>query len=307
MNIAKDLKGATQKSQFAQGNEPPVQQQSPPGLESEMNPKPVYDQLPTPDGGYQPYLAAGKLKGKKAIITGGDSGIGRAVAVLYAMEGADVAIGYLPVEQTDAEETQRLVQSHGRKCLLIPGDLTKKEECKRLVAQAIEGLGGVNILVNNCAYQMEVDTIEELDEDQWDKTFKTNIYSYFYMAKYTVPHLKAGDSIINTSSINHYIGKPNLLDYTSTKGAIIAFTRALSNQVVGKGIRVNAVCPGPVWTPLVVATMTKKDLSSFASTPMGRAGQPSEIATCFVFFASADGAMLSGQTLHPNGGTVTGS
>lgn len=307
MNIGKGLKGAAQKSQFAQGNEPPVQQQSPPGLESEMHPRPVYDQLPTADGGYQPYRPAGKLIGKKAIITGGDSGIGRAVAVLYAMEGADVAIGYLPVEQTDAEETQRLVQSHGRKCLLIPGDLTQKEECRRLVDQAIAELGGVNILVNNCAYQMEVDTIEELSEDQWDHTFKVNIYSYFYMAKYVMPHLKFGDSIINTSSINHYKGKPNLLDYTSTKGAIIAFTRALSNQVISKGIRVNAVCPGPVWTPLVVATMTKEDLDSFASTPMGRASQPSEIATCYVFFASADGASLAGQTLHPNGGTVTGS
>lgn len=307
MNIAKELKGATSKSQFEQGHEHPVQQQSPPGLESEMNPRPVYDQLPTPDGGFQPYRAAGKLIGKKALITGGDSGIGRSTAILFAMEGADVAIGYLPVEQTDAEETQKLVQKHGRKCLLIPGDLTRKEECQRLVTQAIEGLGGVNILVNNCAYQMEVDTIEELSEDQWDKTFKTNIYSYFYMAKYTVPHLKSGDAIINVASINHYVGKPNLLDYTSTKGAIVAFTRALSNQIAGRGIRVNATAPGPVWTPLVVTTMTKEDLNNFGtSTPLGRAGQPSEVATCHVFLASADSSMISGSTLHPNGGTITG-
>lgn len=293
-----------QPSQFAQGHEPPIQHDHPPGLEKDMNPRPVYDKLPTEDGGYQPYKAAGKLKGKKALITGGDSGIGRSIAVLFAMEGADSAIGYLQQEEDDAQETKRAVESHGQKCHLFQVDVSTAPACKKFVEDAVSALGGLNIVVNNAAYQMEVDSIVDLPEEQWDHTFKVNIYAYFWIAKYAVPHLKAGDTVINNASINHYIGKPNLLDYSSTKGAIVAFTRALSNQLCGKGIRVNAVAPGPVWTPLVISTMVTADLDKFASTPLGRAAQPSEIATNFVFLASLDSSMISGQTLHPNGGNV---
>ncbi|KAI5848595.1 hypothetical protein DFP73DRAFT_492652 [Morchella snyderi] len=301
-NIAKKM--TSSDSQFKTGHQPPIQHQSPPGLESAMNPQPVYNQLPTPDGGYQLYKPAGKLLGKKALITGGDSGIGRSVAVLYAMEGADSAIVYLPGEESDAQETKRLVEVYGRKCVLFPTDLTVAENCKRVVAQTVEALGGINILVNNAGTQLAQESIADISDEQWDFTFKSNIYSMFYLSKYSLPHLSSGDTIINNGSINHYIGKPNLLDYTSTKGAIIAFTRSLSNQLCGKGIRVNAVAPGPIWTPLVVATMTSEDLDGFHSTPMGRAGQPSEVATCFVFLASADSSFISGQTLHPNGGSV---
>jgi len=292
--------------QFAQGHEPPIQHDKLPGIEKDMNPRPVYDQLPTEDGGYQPYKAAGKLKGKKALITGGDSGIGRSIAVLYAMEGADSAIAYLAEEEVDAQETKKAVEAHGAKCHLFQTNLTTHEAAKKLVDDAVEALGGLNILVNNCAYQFEIESIDDLSLEQWEHTFKVNMFSYFWMAKFALPHMKRGDVIINNASINHYVGKPNLLDYSSTKGGIIAFTRALSNQIIGKGIRVNAVAPGPVWTPLVIATMTTEDLDGFAGTPMGRPSQPSEIATCFVFLASADSSSISGSVLHPNGGTITG-
>ncbi|KAF6741690.1 hypothetical protein DFP72DRAFT_1023872 [Ephemerocybe angulata] len=294
-----------ERSQFSQGHRPPIQHEELPGLEREMNPRPVYDKLPTPTGGYELYKAAGKLAGKKALITGGDSGIGRAVAVLYAMEGADSAIAYLPEEKADAEETKQTVEGYGAKCHLIECDVTSAENCRRLADEALKRLGGrVNILVNNAAYQMEVEKIEDLPEEQWDKTFKTNIYPFFWLSKYLVPQMQSGDTIVNNASVNHYVGKPNLLDYSSTKGAIVAFTRALSNQLVGRNIRVNAVAPGPVWTPLVISTMTTEHLDKFGSTPLGRPAQPSEIATCFVFLASSDSSMISGQTLHPNGGRI---
>ncbi|KAI5857941.1 hypothetical protein BZA05DRAFT_385337 [Tricharina praecox] len=291
-------------SQFKKGHEPPIQHDTAPGLEKDMNPRPVYNKLPTADGGYELYKAAGKLAGKKALITGGDSGIGRAIAVLFAMEGADSAITYLPQEIEDAQETKKLVEGCGAKCFLFEADISTAQACRKLVDDVLKQMGRVNVLVNNAAYQMEVESITDLSEEQWDYTFKTNVYSFFWISKYIVPQLKSGDTIINNASINHYIGKPNLLDYSSTKGAIVAFTRALSNQLCGKGIRVNCVAPGPVWTPLVISTMTTEDLDSFGSTPMGRPGQPSEIATCFVFLASSDSSMISGQTLHPNGGSI---
>ncbi|KAF1975992.1 short-chain dehydrogenase/reductase-like protein SDR [Bimuria novae-zelandiae CBS 107.79] len=294
---------ASDKGQFESGFQPEVQHQDVPGLESKMNPKPHYDTLPTPDGGAQLYKAAGKLEGKKAIITGGDSGIGRSTAILFAMEGADVFIAYLPQEDEDAQVTKQLVEKKGRKCYLHPTDLTDRGNCEKLVAEAVKQLGGIDILVNNAAYQMMVEDIKDLKEEQWIHTFNTNIHPYFYLAKYSLPHMKPGSTIINNASINAYIGRPDLLDYTSTKGAVIAFTRGLSNQYVSKGIRVNAVAPGPVWTPLIPATMNDEAIKQFTA-PIGRPSQPSEIATCFVFLASPDSSSISGQTIHANGGTI---
>ncbi|KKA19855.1 Oxidoreductase, short-chain dehydrogenase/reductase family [Rasamsonia emersonii CBS 393.64] len=209
------------------------------------DPKPVSDHLPTDDGGYQLYKAAGKLKGKRAIITGGDSGIGRAIAILFAMEGASSLIVYLPQEEKDAQETKKKVEEHGCECHLLAIDIRKKENCKTVVDTALRNLGGIDILVNNAAFQNMVQDIQDITEEQWERTFDTNIHPFFYLAKYTLPHLKSGSTIINCSSVNHYIGRGDLLDYTSTKGAIVAFTRGLSNQQIHKGIRVNCVCPGP--------------------------------------------------------------
>lgn len=268
------------------------------------NPKPLFDEIPTDDGISQLYKAAGKLEGKKAIITGGDSGIGRATAILFAMEGADSLIAYLPEEEDDAQETKRRVEGYGRQCHLIPTDLTDPQNCERVVDKAVDIFGGkIDILFNNAAYQMMVEDIKDLSGDQWVHTFNTNIHPFFYLSKYALPQMKRGSTIINNASINAYIGRPDLLDYTSTKGAIVSFTRGLSNQQIGKGIRVNAIAPGPVWTPLIPATMTEAAQKQFTS-PMGRPAQPSEIATCVVFLASADSSFVSGQTIHCNGGTV---
>lgn len=260
--------------------------------------------MPTPDGGYQLYKAAGKLQGKTALITGGDSGIGRATAILFAMEGAEaVMIAYLPEEQDDAEDTKKKIEQHGTKCHLVPTDLTKQENCEMLVKKAIESLGKVNILFNNAAFQMMQKDISDISAEQWYKTFNTNIHPFFHLSKGLLPQMKRGDTIINNASINAYIGRPDLLDYTTTKGAIVSFTRGLANQQMSKGVRVNAIAPGPVWTPLIPATMDKDAQDEFTS-PMGRPGQPSEMATCVVFLASADSSMISGQTLHPNGGVI---
>lgn len=220
------------------------------------------------------------------------------------MEGADSYIAYLPEEESDAQETKKLVEKYGRKCHLHATDLTDKKNCKEVAQKALDAFGGrVNVLVNNHAFQMMRENIEDLSEEQWEKTFNTNIHPFFYLSKYIIPHMKYGDTIINNASINAYIGRPDLLDYTSTKGAIVSFTRGLSNQYVSKGIRVNAVAPGPVWTPLIPATMSKEAQEQFTA-PMGRPSQPSEIATVFVFLASTDSMSISGQTIHPNGGTV---
>ena len=266
-------------------------------------PDPQSNTIPTEDQGYQTYRAAGKLEGKKALITGGDSGIGRAVAVLFAMEGAESTIVYLPQEESDAKQTQKEVEAKNGKCHIVSGDLRSRETCQKVVDQAIKSMGRINILVNNAAFQNMVEDIADLEYDQWIKTFDTNIHPFFFLSKMVLPQMKSGDTIINNASVNPYIGRPDLLDYTSTKGAIVAFTRGLSNQQISKGIRVNAVCPGPIWTPLIPATMNEKAQEQFTS-PMGRPGQPSEVATCFVFLASQDSSFISGQSLHPNGGTI---
>ncbi|KAK3945273.1 putative oxidoreductase [Diplogelasinospora grovesii] len=293
------------KAQFETGHKAPVSHQGFPGKEHEMpDPKPLYDEIPTEDGKSQKYRAAGKLQGKNAIITGGDSGIGRATAILFAMEGASSLITYLPDEEKDAQETKRLVEGYGQKCHLLATDLTQRENCKKVVDEAVKVFNGqIDILFNNAAFQMMVEEIKDLPEDQWVHTFNTNIHPYFYLAKYVLPHMKRGSTIINNASINAYIGRPDLLDYTSTKGAIVSFTRGLSNQQLSKGIRVNAVAPGPVWTPLIPSTMSEDAQKQFTA-PMGRPAQPSEIATCIVFLASTDSSCISGQTIHCNGGTV---
>jgi len=294
---------SSDQSQFDTGFQPPVSYQKAPGAQNVLDPQPVSEHVPTEDGGYQLYKAAGKLKGKKALITGGDSGIGRATAILFAMEGADSFIVYLDEEEKDAQQTKERVEHYGQKCYLYPTNLKKQENCKKVVEEALKQMGGINILFNNAAYQMNIDTILDLTEEQWIHTFDTNIHPFFYLSKYTLPHMKKGDTIINNASVNAYVGRPDLLDYTSTKGAIVSFTRGLANQFVAKGIRVNAVAPGPVWTPLVPATMGEESQKTFTS-PMGRPGQPSEIATCVVFLASTDSSQICGQTIHCNGGVI---
>ncbi|ETN39486.1 uncharacterized protein HMPREF1541_05711 [Cyphellophora europaea CBS 101466] len=305
MEAAKNVaKAATSsESQFESGHKVPITHQDKPGLQQNLPVKPASTQLPREDGGYQTYRAAGKLKGKNALITGGDSGIGRAVAILFGMEGANVTIGYLPDEEDDAQETKQRVEQTGAQCYLFATDLRSQENCQKLVDFTLEKMKRVNILINNAAFQQVIYGIDKLSYDQWHKTFDTNIHPYFYLAKMLLPQMEAGDTIVNNGSINAYIGRPDLLDYTTTKGAITSFTRGLANQFVDKGIRVNQVCPGPVWTPLVPATMTKEAQDGFTS-PMGRPGQPSEIATCFVFLASQDSSLITGQSLHPNGGVV---
>jgi len=253
------------------------------------------------------YRPAGKLEGKVALITGGDSGIGRAVAVMYAREGADVAIVFLPEEQSDAEETREAIESAGRRTLLIPGDVTSREFCTSAVEETVAQLGRLDILVNNAAFQKNQESIDEVTEEQWDKTFRTNIYGYFYMVKAAMPHLRQGSCIINTGSITGLEGESTLLDYASTKGAIHAFTKSLAQNLVDKKIRVNAVAPGPVWTPLNTAAKESSDVSQFgADTPMGRPGQPEELAPTYVFLASnADSSFITGEIISVLGGDVT--
>ncbi|KAI8691017.1 hypothetical protein NCS56_00093300 [Fusarium sp. Ph1] len=285
----------------------PVSHQDFPGKDHDMpDPQPVRDTLPEAGGNVRTYKGSGKLQGKRAVITGGDSGIGAASAVLFGREGAsDIVIAYLPEEEKDAQDTKQQVEKEGAKVHLISLDLSKRENCQKLVDFAVEKMKGIDILFNNAAYQMMVEDIKDLSEDQWINTFNINIHSFFYISKYSLPHMKAGATIINNASINAYTGRPDLLDYTSTKGAIVSFTRGLSNQYVGRGIRVNAIAPGPVWTPLIPATMNEKAQKEFTS-PMGRPAQPSEIATCVVFLASSDSSCVSGQTIHCNGGKVVG-
>ncbi|WP_102126990.1 SDR family oxidoreductase [Deinococcus planocerae] len=275
---------------------PAQQQDEQPGIEAEMDPPPVYIKLD--------YKAAGKLQGKAAIITGGDSGIGRAVAVHFAREGADVAIVYLD-ETEDAQKTKRLVEEAGQKCLTIAGDVGDPQFCQQAVRQAVDTFGRLDILVNNAAEQHPKEDVSEITPEQLEKTFRTNIFGYFYMAQAALEHLKEGATIINTSSVTNYKGSPSLVDYASTKGAITSFTRSLSMQLVEKGIRVNGVAPGPIWTPLIPSTFPPEKVETFgADVPMARPGQPAEVATCFVFLASDDSSYISGQMLHPNGGEV---
>ncbi|HUS13814.1 MAG TPA: SDR family oxidoreductase [Chloroflexia bacterium] len=281
-----------QKSQ----QRPPQHQDRQPGIEAEMTPRPVAED--------PQYRGSGKLDGKVALITGGDSGIGRAVAIVYAKEGADVAVAYLN-EQQDADETRRQVEAEGRRCLLLPGDIGDEAVCRDLVQRTVSELGGLDILVNNAAEQHPQDSIEDITAEQLDRTFRTNIFAMFYLTKAALKHLKEGSTIINTTSVTAYKGSPQLLDYSATKGAIVAFTRSLSQALVEKGIRVNAVAPGPIWTPLIPATFPADKVAEFGSdVPMKRAGQPEEVANCYVFLASDDSSYIAGQVLHPNGGEV---
>jgi NAD(P)-dependent dehydrogenase (short-subunit alcohol dehydrogenase family) len=277
---------------------PPQTQDQQPGHETEMNPRPDYEPR---------FPGSGRLNGKTAIVTGGDSGIGRAVAVLFAREGADVAVLYLN-ESEDAAETKRLVEREGRRCLSIAGDVGDPEFCRSAVDQVIRELGKLDILVNNAAEQHPKGDIEEITPDQLDRTFRTNIFGYFYMTQASMPHLKEGAAIVNTTSVTAYRGSPDLLDYSSTKGAIVAFTRSLAKKIAEKGIRVNGVAPGPIWTPLIPSTFPAEKVKTFgADTPMKRPGQPNEVASCFLFLASEDASYITGSVLHPNGGDATES
>lgn len=261
-----------------------------------MQPRPVAD-----DPGYR---ACGKLRDKVALITGGDSGIGRAVAVIFAREGADIVIVYLN-EHEDAHETKRLVEQAGGHCITIAGDAGDPDFCHTAVAKAVETLGGLDILVNNAAEQHPRKNIEEISTEQLERTFRTNIFSYFYMTQAALKHMHPGGAIINTTSVTAYKGSPYLLDYSATKGAIVAFTRSLSQALVERGIRVNGVAPGPIWTPLIPSTFSEEKVEEFGSNvPLKRPGQPEEVAPCYVFLASNDSSYVAGQILHPNGGVV---
>lgn len=277
---------------------PPQHQERQPGLEEAM--------MPRPEAQMEEYRGSGKLDGKIALITGGDSGIGRAVAVAFAKEGAHVAIIYLN-EHHDAAETRRMVEAHKRRCLTIPGDIGNEAFCKQAVMETIEAFEKLDILVNNAAEQHPQDSLEKITAEQLERTFRTNIFGMFFMTKAALPHLKEGSAIINTTSVTAYRGSPQLLDYSATKGAIVSFTRSLSQALAEKCIRVNAVAPGPVWTPLIPSTFSEEKVDQFGQKqPLGRPAQPDEIAPCYVFLASGDSSYMTGQVLHPNGGEVVG-
>ncbi|MGK0468354.1 SDR family oxidoreductase [Clostridium sp.] len=275
---------------------PEQMQDKQPGLESLMNPKPIFED-PNCTG-------SGKLMNKVAFITGGDSGIGKAVALAYAREGADIAILYLD-EHADAEETKKLIQEKGRKCILMSGDIGEDTFCKDAITKTIKELGKIDILVNNAAEQHPQNSIEDITSEQLDKTFRTNIFSMFYLVKASLPHLKEGSTIINTSSVTAYKGHETLIDYSSTKGAIVTFTRSLALSLSSRKIRVNAVAPGPIWTPLIPSSFSASEVGEFGkNTPMGRPGQPVELAETYVFLASSGSSYISGETIHVNGGNI---
>ncbi len=274
---------------------PPQAQDRQPGRESEMHPEPDYRPR---------YAGSERLKGRVALVSGGDSGIGRAVAVLFAREGARVAIIYLD-EDEDAEETKEMVEAEGSEALLIRGDVGDKAFCKDAVGKAIERFGRLDVLVNNAAEQHEQTELTDISEEQLEKTFRTNIFGYFFLTQAALPHLGKGAAIINTTSITAYRGSPSLTDYSATKGAIVTFTRTLSQSLAEKGIRVNGVAPGPIWTPLIPASFDAEKVATFGSTqPLGRPGQPNEVAPSFLFLACDDSSYMTGQVLHPNGGEV---
>ncbi|MHC1685380.1 MAG: SDR family oxidoreductase [Clostridiaceae bacterium] len=276
---------------------PPQHQNIHPGIEADMNPRPIFE--------HPEYNKIGKkLENKVALITGGDSGIGRAVAIAYAKEGADVAIIYFNEDQ-DAEETKKVVDAQGRKCMLIKGDITDENFCNNAVENVVKTFGKLNVLINNAAIQMVQNSITDITSEQFEKTFKTNIFGAFYLSKAALNHLKEGDCIINTSSITAYKGHETLLDYSSTKGAIATFTRSLALQLAPKKIRVNAVAPGPIWTPLIPSSFDEQKVGEFGNnTPLGRCGQPVELAQAYVFLASNDASFMTGQTMHINGGEI---
>lgn len=287
-------------NQSTAGNKPdsiPAQKQDQqPGIEQQMTPKPEVIR-PT-------YKGSDKLLNKVALITGGDSGIGRSVAVHFAREGADLVIVYKNEDQ-DAQETKAMVEKEGRRCILIAGDIGREDFCQEIVRQSVASLGKLNIVVNNAAEQHPKDSIEEIKTEDLESTFRTNILSMFYIVKAAMPHLQSGDSIINTTSVTAYRGSEHLLDYSSTKGAINSFTRSLAKNLAEKNIRVNGVAPGPIWTPLIPATFSAEQVAEFGQdVPLGRPGQPSEVGPSFVFLASDDASYMTGQILHPNGGEV---
>lgn len=272
----------------------PAQQQDVPGVQSEMTPR--------PDCGETSYRGTGRLAGKAAIITGGDSGIGRAAAIAYAREGADVLISYLN-EHEDAQETAKYVEDAGRKAVLVPGDVSEPQHCRDIVAKAVEEFGKVDVLVNNAAFQMSHESLEEIPDDEWDYTFATNISAFFHLAKAAVPHMRPGSSIIGSSSVNSDMPSPTLAPYAATKAAIANFCASLAQMLGEKGIRVNSVAPGPIWTPLIPATMPPEKVEKFgADTPLGRAGQPVELAPVYVLLASDEGSYISGARVAVTGG-----
>ncbi|MBZ6076273.1 SDR family oxidoreductase [Microvirga puerhi] len=277
---------------------PPQTQGTQPGRETQMHPRPDYEPR---------YPGSGRLKGKVALITGGDSGIGRAVAVLFAREGADVTIVYLN-EGEDAQETKRLVEREGRRCLTVAGDVSEPGCCSDAVEKTVTQFGKLDVLVNNAAEQHPQKLLRDISAEQLERTFRTNIFGYFYMTQAAMPHLREGAAIVNTTSVTAYRGSPELLDYSATKGAILAFTRSLAKKLAEKRIRVNGVAPGPIWTPLIPSTFSAEKVATFgAETPLKRPGQPNEVAPCFLFLACEDASYITGSVLHPNGGEPTES
>jgi len=289
----------TMENPLKKHDQPPYsdKKQDVPGYEKDM--------MPQADHGEKSYKGSGKLTGRKALITGGDSGIGRAVAIAYAREGADIVIAYLS-EHEDAKETAKYVEEAGRKAVLIPGDISEEEHCKNIIDKAVQELGGLDILVNNAAYQMNHESLQELSSEELDYTFKTNIYAMFYLCKAAEPHLKPGSTVINTTSINAYNPSPGLLAYATTKGAIQNFTAGLGQLWAEKGIRVNCVAPGPIWTPLIPSTLPPEKVKNFGqNVPLKRAGQPAELAGAFVLLASQESSYMTSSTIQVTGGTPT--
>ena len=297
--MASNTQSKNMKDPVKQYPQPPYpeQHQEVPGSDEKMNPK--------ADHGETSYKGSGKMLGRKAVITGGDSGIGRAVAIAFAREGADVLISYLD-EHDDAKKTATFVEEAGRKVVLVPGDISNEEHCKTIIKKAVDELGGIDVLVNNAAFQMSHDSLQELTSEELEHTFRTNIFSMFYLCKAAEPHLKPGSTIVNTTSVNAYKPNPTLVAYASTKGAIQNFTASLAGLWAEKGIRVNCVAPGPIWTPLIPSTFPPEEVSKFGqNTPMKRAGQPAELAAAFVLLASQDSSYMSGSTVQVTGGTPT--
>ena len=286
----------TQRNPMEQGPRPeyPAQDLEHPGLEVEMELRPDY--------GEETYRGSGRLEGKAAVITGGDSGIGRAVALAFAREGADVLISYLD-EEPDAQETLRVVEAAGRRGVAVPGDISDAAHCRHIIERAVSELGRIDVLVNNAAFQMSHEGIADLPDEEIEYTFRTNILAMFYLCKAALPHMREGGAIINTASIQAYNPSPSLLAYASTKGAIVTFSKGLAQEVIGRGIRVNVVAPGPVWTPLIPATMPQERVRSFGeSSPIGRAAQPAELAPSYVFLASQESSYIAGEVIGVTGG-----
>ena len=285
------------RERHKKGGQPPQEQDRQPGRETEMVPQPDFEPR---------FAGSNRLEGKTALVTGGDSGIGRAVSVLFAREGANVAIVYLEEDQ-DAKDTKALVEEEGAACLLVKGDIGCAKFCDDAVKRTVKQFGGLDVLVNNAAEQHEQEDVEDISEEQMVRTFRTNFFGYVFMTQAAVPHLKQGAAIVNTASITAYRGHSTLVDYASTKGAVVTFTRSLAHQLAEKGIRVNAVAPGPIWTPLIPASFDADSVAKFGQdTPLGRAGQPNEVAPSHLFLACEDSSYMNGQVLHPNGGEMVG-